>query len=89
MPVAGLLALVGSVAGTILAPWVGPRPLAVSLSVLVVIVAIRTFVLVGRGPAATPIAVAQSAAVAAAFELGRALALIAGASHDTRRGARS
>ena len=88
MPVAGLLALAGAAAGLLLTPWVGPLPLFVSLGVLVAIVALRTLVLMSRGSRINPIALGQSIAVASAFELGRALALVAGASHDTRRGSR-
>jgi len=86
MPVVGLVAIGGLLAGLLVAAWAGPTLALVSLATIVVLAAMRALVMLGRAPTANPIVWLQTLAVAVAFELGRALALVAGASHEARSG---
>lgn len=73
LPLAAVTALVAS-----------PLPLAVAAAALAAIALVRTTVIVRRGRLYQPLAWARSLAVAATFELGRALALLGRATHRTR-----
>ena len=85
-PVLALAGLTGLSGSVVLAPWLGIKPALAAIVLLAVVVGVRTSVMIMRPPTANPIVWLRAVAVAAAFELGRALALVAGASHATRSG---
>jgi len=86
MPIVGLAAICGLLAGLLVAPWVGLSLVLCSFAVMVLLAALRALVMLVRAPTGNPIVWLQAFAVAAAFELGRSLALVAAASHEARSG---
>ena len=79
---AGLLAIG---AGVILLPFAGVATLAVGMATVVLVVTARLMRMVGNVREGSSALAVTSVVVAAAYEAGRALALVAPAGHGSRR----
>jgi hypothetical protein len=84
IPVLELFMLAIAIAGLAALPLTGVRVTAAALGVLTFLVALRTARIVMRTPGASPADIAQAFAVAAVYDLARAIALIARGSHKAR-----
>lgn len=83
-PLVTLALLAAAATSAVAAPWWGPWPAAATGAALAVVVAVRTAVMVKRGGVRTVSRALECAAVAAAYEAGRALSLVLKGSHATR-----
>jgi hypothetical protein len=86
MPVVGLAAIGGLAITVLAAPWWGVVPVLASAGLFLALVCVRTAVMVGGRPPSDALKLLHCMAVAAAYEFGRAVALVAAASHATRTG---
>lgn len=86
LPLVTLTLLVALPLAVVAAALATPLPLALALASLLTIALVRATVIVRRGRLYQPLSWARSLAVAAVFELGRALALLGRATHRTRTG---
>jgi len=86
IPVFNLGCLILVAVGAIGWPWTGPVPVILGLSGLGATLALRVFRMLSGTNALSGVELAGTAAVASAYELARALALVFRATHQTRRG---
>ena len=87
IPVFNLGCLILVAVGAIGWPWTGPVPVILGLAGLGATLALRVFRMLSGANALSGVELAGTAAVASAYELARALALVFRATHQTRRGA--
>jgi hypothetical protein len=86
LPVISLLVIAGLAVGAVASPWTGPMYVAAAAVVLAAITMLRVAVMLRRRPTASPSALGALVVVACAYELARALAPLAKATHATRTG---
>ena len=84
LPVIALACMALVALGLVTSPWAGPAPAAVGALGLFAIAAAKTAVIIVRGRLRTPLEWAQGFAVAATYEIARAVSLVSTATHRTR-----